>query len=146
MNNDSPLFGNCDPQRIEQILRSDWERFSAVAFFVLGQRDKWEAAVKEALRVWRVMAFLELETELFDKLFDLLFERLLGARNEDGFEDRMKWFFTTLQMPMPSMVRRMREQASKPPDQIQHEKNREWLRAYRAGELNEKPQTRLKPR
>lgn len=146
MGADSPLFGNCDPQRIEQILRSDWERFSAVAFFVLGRRDKWEAAVKEALRVWNVMAFLELETELFDKLFDLLLERLLGARNEDGFQERMEWFFAELQMPMPTMVKRLRDRAAKTPDQIQRERDQKWLRSYRAGELNERPQTRLKPR
>lgn len=126
---ESPLFGDAEPEQIARTLRDDWRRFSAVAFVVLGLPEKWDAAVDEIARIRHAFARNDIDLDLTDELFMMMYDRL---RVLPDMADRFERMMAVLALPSPHIAQRLREELAITPVQKQARSNKEWLAAYYA--------------
>jgi hypothetical protein len=125
----NPLFGDSDPDEIARILREDWRRFSAVAYIVLGMTETWDAAITEIAMIQHAFARNDLDLDLLDDLFMMMYDRV---RVLPDMIDRFERLMAALALPVPRTVKRLRDEMAMTPDQKQKRSNREWLASYRA--------------
>lgn len=70
-----PLFGGAPSERVVEIIATDWQRFSMVAFFLAGIPQTWVDALAELAALQQRFLAEGRPTDPLDRLFELLLER-----------------------------------------------------------------------
>lgn len=148
---ENPLFGDAPPERITHIIENDWQKFSSVAFVFLGFRERWEAAVREYDLLSQIFFRDGLGEERLLPVLDLLLDRTEGAAAERVA--RLEFMSTVFGSEMPGLTYARKKSADiaaymklspAEREKIKREREREeyhlWRDAYRAGQLDAKPQ------
>lgn len=129
----NPLFGEADPDEIARILREDWNRFSAIAYLVMGMPEKWDAALNEVRMIQHAFMRNDIDMDLTDRLFEMMYDRVRVLPEPIERFERM---MAILALPAPKMVERLRREMAMTWDQKQQRRNKEWLADYRAQRAN----------
>lgn len=144
---DNPLFGNASSERIQHVMRNDWQRFSAIASVRMSIPTQWESAVREFDTLSQVFYRdhgAEAAAELMP-IMEMLFDEALRS-DPQSLVSRLEFMSDVLgsDVVVMDVVRRRADKhaawTALPPAERQRVVNTNWMAEYRAGKLDAKPQ------
>ncbi len=130
MTGSHPLFGNKSNEEIARTMCEDGQRFLGAAYFVLGRRKTWEAAVAEFDLIEQDFYRERRDFSPVEPIFDILAQRIRSFPREERMT-ALRLLADTFGFKIVANRAQKVEEAGEALDRRQEREAREWLEAYR---------------